>query len=53
VRELAAKGGIEELAIISNFVGLEHWKNIKTQHLFSKHVVPAFHKHRADARAAD
>jgi len=53
VRELAEKGGIGELAIVSNFGGLEHWKSIKTQHLFSKHVMPAFRTARADARAAD
>jgi alkanesulfonate monooxygenase SsuD/methylene tetrahydromethanopterin reductase-like flavin-dependent oxidoreductase (luciferase family) len=53
VRELAAKGGIGELAIVSNFGGLEHWKSIKTQHLFSKHVMPAFRTARADAKAAD
>ena len=33
---------IGELAIVSNFGGLEHWKSIKTQHLFAKHVMPVF-----------
>lgn len=42
VRNLQSKGGIEELAIVSNFGGIEHWKSIKTQHLFAKHVIPAF-----------
>ncbi len=42
VRALEKKGGIGELAIVSNFGGLEHWKSIKTQQLFSKHVMPAF-----------
>jgi flavin-dependent trigonelline monooxygenase, oxygenase component len=41
VRNLQEKGGIGELAIVSNFGGLEHWKSIKTQHLFAKHVTPA------------
>ena len=40
VRALEAKGGIGELAIVSNFGGLEHWKSIKTQELFAKHVIP-------------
>ena len=42
VRALEAKGGIGELAIVSNFGGLEHWKSIKTQELFAKHVIPKF-----------
>jgi len=42
VRELQEKGGIGELAIVSNFGGLEHWKSIKTQQLFAKHVMPLF-----------
>jgi len=33
---------ISELAIVSNFGGLDHWKSIKTQELFSKEVMPAF-----------
>ena len=28
-------GGLNEMMIISNFGGLEHWKAIKTQHLFA------------------
>jgi alkanesulfonate monooxygenase SsuD/methylene tetrahydromethanopterin reductase-like flavin-dependent oxidoreductase (luciferase family) len=42
VGELQEKGGIGELAIVSNFGGLEHWKSIKTQHMFAKHVMPVF-----------
>jgi alkanesulfonate monooxygenase SsuD/methylene tetrahydromethanopterin reductase-like flavin-dependent oxidoreductase (luciferase family) len=42
IQELQKKGGIGELAIVSNFGGLEHWKSIKTQDLFSRHVMPAF-----------
>jgi alkanesulfonate monooxygenase SsuD/methylene tetrahydromethanopterin reductase-like flavin-dependent oxidoreductase (luciferase family) len=42
VRDLESKGGIGELAIVANFGGLEHWKSIKTQHMFAKHVMPAF-----------
>ena len=52
VQALEAKGGIGELAIVSNFGGLEHWKSIKTQHMFAKHVMPAFRKVSA-AQAAD
>jgi alkanesulfonate monooxygenase SsuD/methylene tetrahydromethanopterin reductase-like flavin-dependent oxidoreductase (luciferase family) len=42
IKNLQAKGGIGELAIVSNFGGLEHWKSIKTQHLFATQVMPAF-----------
>jgi alkanesulfonate monooxygenase SsuD/methylene tetrahydromethanopterin reductase-like flavin-dependent oxidoreductase (luciferase family) len=51
IRALQDKGGIGELAIVSNFGGLEHWKSIKTQHLFATRVMPAFRK-EADTRAA-
>jgi len=44
VEALEEKGGIGELAIVSNFGGLEHWKSIKTQQLFAQHVIPAFRK---------
>ncbi|MGH8632452.1 MAG: hypothetical protein ACREU7_17030, partial [Burkholderiales bacterium] len=42
VRALQKKGGIGELAIVSNFGGLEPWKTIKTQQLFADKVMPAF-----------
>lgn len=42
IRNLVEKGGISELAIVSNFGGLEHWKSIKTQQIFAEHVMPAF-----------
>jgi alkanesulfonate monooxygenase SsuD/methylene tetrahydromethanopterin reductase-like flavin-dependent oxidoreductase (luciferase family) len=42
VGSLQEKGGIGELAIVSNFGGLEHWKSIKTQELFARKVMPAF-----------
>ena len=42
IKNLQEKGGIGELAIVSNFGGLEHWKSIKTQQLFSERVMPAF-----------
>jgi alkanesulfonate monooxygenase SsuD/methylene tetrahydromethanopterin reductase-like flavin-dependent oxidoreductase (luciferase family) len=42
VRALQKKGGIGELAIVSNFGGLEPWKTIKTQQLFAERVMPAF-----------
>ncbi len=41
VKGLQAKGGIGELAIVSNFGGLAHWKSIKTQELFARQVMPA------------
>ena len=53
IRALEEKGGIGELAIVSNFGGLEHWKSIKTQHIFANHVMPAFRSGRAEAWAAD
>jgi alkanesulfonate monooxygenase SsuD/methylene tetrahydromethanopterin reductase-like flavin-dependent oxidoreductase (luciferase family) len=52
IRALQQKGGIGELAIVSNFGGIEHWKSIKTQHMFAKHVMPAFRQAGA-AKAAD
>ena len=42
VRNLQDKGGIGELAVVSNFGGLEHWKSIKTQQIFAERVMPAF-----------
>jgi alkanesulfonate monooxygenase SsuD/methylene tetrahydromethanopterin reductase-like flavin-dependent oxidoreductase (luciferase family) len=51
IRNLQAKGGIGELAIVSNFGGLEHWKSIKTQHLFAEHVMPAFRGSAAASQA--
>ena len=35
-------GGLNEMVIISNFGGIEHWKAIKTQELFARYVMPAF-----------
>jgi flavin-dependent trigonelline monooxygenase, oxygenase component len=52
IENLQSKGGIGELAIVSNFGGLDHWKSIKTQQLFAEKVMPAFrgsaHKAAAD-----
>jgi alkanesulfonate monooxygenase SsuD/methylene tetrahydromethanopterin reductase-like flavin-dependent oxidoreductase (luciferase family) len=42
IRAVQKKGGIGELAIVSNFGGLEAWKTIKTQQLFADKVMPAF-----------
>ena len=53
IRALQEKGGIGELAIVSNFGGLEHWKSVKTQHMFAKHVMPAFRASQPEAKAAD
>jgi len=47
IQNLQTKGGIGELALVSNFGGLEHWKSIKTQHLFATRVMPAFGAQRA------
>jgi hypothetical protein len=33
---------VAELAVVANFGGIEHWQAIKTQELFSRHVMPAF-----------
>lgn len=52
IKKLQAKGGIGELAIVSNFGGLDHWKSIKTQHLFATQVMPAF-RGAASAATAD
>jgi alkanesulfonate monooxygenase SsuD/methylene tetrahydromethanopterin reductase-like flavin-dependent oxidoreductase (luciferase family) len=53
VRALEEKGGIGELAIVSNFGGLEHWKSVKIQHMFAKHVIPALRAAGRRAGAAD
>jgi alkanesulfonate monooxygenase SsuD/methylene tetrahydromethanopterin reductase-like flavin-dependent oxidoreductase (luciferase family) len=50
IENLQAKGGIGELAIVSNFGGIDHWKSIKTQQLFAQHVIPAFRN--AEAKVA-
>jgi alkanesulfonate monooxygenase SsuD/methylene tetrahydromethanopterin reductase-like flavin-dependent oxidoreductase (luciferase family) len=42
IRRLREQAPITELAIVSNFGGLEHWKVIKTQELFARYVMPAF-----------
>lgn len=42
IERLRKQAPIAELAIVSNFGGLEHWKVIKTQELFARHVMPAF-----------
>lgn len=39
---LRERAPIAELAIVTNFGGLEHWKVIKTQELFARQVMPAF-----------
>ncbi|MGC2194147.1 MAG: hypothetical protein WA628_05690, partial [Terriglobales bacterium] len=52
VANLQARGGIGELAIVSNFGGLENWKSIKTQQLFAQRVIPAF-RGSANEVAAD
>jgi flavin-dependent trigonelline monooxygenase, oxygenase component len=51
IRDLQGKGGIGELAIVSNFGGLDHWKSIKTQHLFAERVMPAFRGQSAAQQA--
>jgi alkanesulfonate monooxygenase SsuD/methylene tetrahydromethanopterin reductase-like flavin-dependent oxidoreductase (luciferase family) len=50
IRNLQSKGGIGELAIVSNFGGIEHWKSIKTQQLFADRVIPAFREDGTDSR---
>jgi alkanesulfonate monooxygenase SsuD/methylene tetrahydromethanopterin reductase-like flavin-dependent oxidoreductase (luciferase family) len=42
IRRLREQAPITELAIVSNFGGLEHWKVLKTQEMFARHVMPAF-----------
>jgi alkanesulfonate monooxygenase SsuD/methylene tetrahydromethanopterin reductase-like flavin-dependent oxidoreductase (luciferase family) len=42
IRRLCTQAPIAELAIVSNFGGLEHDKILKTQELFARHVMPAF-----------
>jgi alkanesulfonate monooxygenase SsuD/methylene tetrahydromethanopterin reductase-like flavin-dependent oxidoreductase (luciferase family) len=42
IGNLCKQEQIGELAIVSNFGGLDHWKTIKTQHLFATKVMPHF-----------
>jgi alkanesulfonate monooxygenase SsuD/methylene tetrahydromethanopterin reductase-like flavin-dependent oxidoreductase (luciferase family) len=42
IRRLSSQAPIAELAIITNFGGLEHSKVLKTQELFARQVMPAF-----------
>lgn len=42
IERLRRQAPVSELAVVSNFGGLEHWKVIKTQELFARHVMPAF-----------
>jgi len=42
IHRLREQAPIAELAIVSNFGGLEHWKVIKTQEMFARQVMPAF-----------
>jgi alkanesulfonate monooxygenase SsuD/methylene tetrahydromethanopterin reductase-like flavin-dependent oxidoreductase (luciferase family) len=51
VENLQKKGGIGELAIVSNFGGIDHWKSIKTQQMFAKHIIPAFRRKQVAAAA--
>jgi 6-phosphogluconate dehydrogenase (decarboxylating) len=34
--------GLTEVAITVNPGGVEHWKTIKTQEMFARHVIPHF-----------
>ena len=52
IENLQSKGGIGELAIVSNFGGIEHWKSIKTQELFARQVMPAFRHTQSQAAPA-
>ncbi|HZS96791.1 MAG TPA: LLM class flavin-dependent oxidoreductase [Terriglobales bacterium] len=51
IENLQGKGGIGELAIVSNFGGLENWKSIKTQQIFAQRVMPAFRTSSAEVAA--
>jgi len=35
-------GGLHEFVIMSHLGDMEHWRAIRTQELFAKHVIPAF-----------
>ncbi|MGH9774398.1 MAG: LLM class flavin-dependent oxidoreductase [Candidatus Acidiferrales bacterium] len=51
IQNLEARGGIAELAIVSNFGGMEHWKSIKVQDIFARRVMPTFRQSSAGAAA--
>lgn len=42
IRRLRVQMPLTELAIVSNFGGLEDWKVVKTQEIFARQVMPAF-----------
>ena len=42
IKRLRSQAPVTELAIVTNFGGLEHWKVIKTQELFAVQVMPHF-----------
>ncbi len=42
IRWLRDEGGISEFDILASYGGLEHWKSLKQQELFARHVIPAF-----------
>ncbi len=52
IRKLQEATDIDEMAIVSNFGGLEHWKSIKTQQLFAERVIPAFRSQSTGVAAA-
>ena len=52
IESIQEKGGIGELAIVSNFGGIEHWKSIKVQQLFAQQVMPAFGRAQPQAASA-
>ena len=42
--------GLAEIAITVNAGGTDHWKAIKTQELFARHVIPHFREAGAEAQ---
>ena len=44
--------GLGEIAITTNPGGVEHWKAIKAQELFARHVIPHFRDAEAREPAA-
>jgi flavin-dependent trigonelline monooxygenase, oxygenase component len=44
IENLSRQEEIGELAIVSNFGGIDHWKTIKTQQLFATKVMPHFRR---------
>lgn len=45
-RVVEACPDLTEIALLCAYAGMEHWKTIRTQELFSQHIMPAFQEQK-------